>query len=262
MDRTEFLNRLQKLELMDLNLIVHAALPAFGPETSAVTICETLLEAVGPNGTIVMPAFTYSETLFGPDKEPIAFRPESPVSPEVGTIAETFRTLPGVLRSSHPSHSFASYGRHARDVLSTQRDNNPLGPIKKLNVLQGYVLLLGTQLRSATVCHLAEEMATYQFMHRGSGLRINAAGFAERVILENLPGCSVAFDRLEGRLDPEQVASTPLPDGIARKIPIRYLVRLASAALTEDPAIFICDRSNCESCEMKRAAIAGMPVAL
>ncbi|OFV87776.1 MAG: hypothetical protein A3J75_08245 [Acidobacteria bacterium RBG_16_68_9] len=261
MDRTEALHRLQQLDSAGLSVVVHAALPAFGPDTTPTTVCEALIEAVGPNGTIVIPTFTSSETLITPDAVPIAFRLESPVSPEVGAVAEIFRILPGVLRSSHPSHSFAAYGRHARDMLSTQRDNNPLGPIKKLNVMQGHVLLLGTSLRAATVCHLAEELAPYPYLQRVSGLRINAAGFAERVILDHVPGCSVAFDRLESRLDPEEVVSVPLPHGVARKIAIRYLVRLASAALADDPAIFICDRADCRSCEIKRAAIAAVPAA-
>jgi aminoglycoside N3'-acetyltransferase len=255
MTRPELVQLLAPLELHDNNVIVHASLSSFG--SSGVTpllICEALIESVGPNGTLVMPAFTYTDTLFTDGIVPVAFRPESPVCPDVGAIAETFRTLPGVLRSSHPSHSFASYGRHARDVLSTQRDNNPLGPIKKLNLLQGYVLLLGGGMRAATVCHLAEEAAPYRYLQRGSGLRMNASGFEERVVLEHVPGCGRAFERLESRLDPEQVLTLPLPHGTARKLPIRYLVRLAAEALQEDPLVFVCDRADCRSCAAKRAA--------
>lgn len=260
MTRAELVQLLRPLALQDNSVMVHASLDAFvGAGVTPLMLCEALVEAVGSYGTVVMPAFTAAETVFTDGASPIAFRPESPVSAALGSVAETFRALPGVLRSNHPSHSFASYGRYARDVLSTQRDNNPLGPAKKLNLLQGYVLLIGTPLSTATVLHLAEEGAAVPYLQRGSALRMNASGFEERVILEHMPGCGVGFDRLDARLDPEQVLETNLPHGRARKIPIRYLVRLAVDALRADPYVFVCEQSECPSCGAKRAAVNGRP---
>jgi hypothetical protein len=103
--------------------------------------------------------------------------------------------------------------------------------------------------------HIAEEAAAPAFLARKTAMRINAAGHRERVVLEQVPGCSVAFDRLEDRLDPCQVVSTLLPQGTGRKIPIRYVVRLAAMALADDPSAFICSRPDCASCNAKRAAI-------
>lgn len=264
MTRAELVQLLRPLGLQDNSVVVHANMAAFsGAGVTPLLLCEALVESVGSYGTIVMPAFTWSETAFSDGAAPIAFRPESPVSAILGAVAETFRVLPGVLRSNHPSHSFASYGRHARDVLSTQRDNNPLGPAKKLNLLQGYVLLLGTSLQEATVIHLAEEGASLPYLQRGSALRMNASGFEERVILEHVPGCGIGFDRLESRLDPEQVVAVSLPHATARKIPIRYLVRLAVDALRSDPLVFVCEQSECASCAAKRAAASrSVPVAV
>ncbi len=246
---------LAPLELAGLNIVVHAA-PEFGATAAdAAAICQALLDCVGPHGTIVMPAFTYTRTLLVPGATPVPFHSDLPVSEDVGAVAEAFRKLPAVLRSSHPSHSFTAIGRQAGLVLSTQRDNNPLGPIKKLNVMRGHVLLLGTTLRDCTALHLAEETAPLPYLGRGSAVRINVGGYQERVVVEQVPGCSAAFDRLEERLDPTQVVSTALPQGLARKIPIRYLVRLAAAALANDPAALICERADCPSCTVKRAAV-------
>jgi aminoglycoside 3-N-acetyltransferase len=247
------------------HLIVHTSLSSFGHvEGGARTLCEALLSAVGENGTVVMPAFTYGETL-GPlhssaaNRKPPAFHPDMAVSREIGTTAETFRHLPGVLRSNHPTHSFAAWGRQAREVLSTQRDNNPLGPLKKLNVLQGTTLLLGTTLQAATVVHLAEERLNLPYLGRRTATRVNAAGYDERVVLEKLPGCSVAFIKLEDRLDPTKLRTVPLARGVARKIPIRYLVTLATAMLESDRRAFICDRPDCASCAAKREAFSSVP---
>jgi aminoglycoside 3-N-acetyltransferase len=259
MNRIDIKQLLDRLHFRGNQVVVHASLSALGQvDGGAETVCDALFDAIG-DGTILFPAFTYDETLIeAKARRTLAFHPDLPVSREIGVVAETFRRLPGVLRSSHPTHSFAAYGRTARDLLSTQRDNNVLGPIKKLNIAQGQVLLLGTALRAATAIHLAEERLQMPYLARRSAIRLNASGYEERVILENVPGCSVAFDRLEDRLDPSKFLSAALPNGVARKLPVRYLVNLATRALENDPAIFVCDREECISCAGKREALAGM----
>lgn len=263
MNRNDLNQLFDQLALRGNHVIVHASLSSFGHvEGGPLTVCTALLDAVGDSGTVMMPAFTYAETWRSPAaggsrSRPVAFHADISVSKEVGVIAETFRRLPGVLRSSHPTHSFAAWGRHARDVLSTQRDNNPYGPLKKINIMQGHVLLLGTSLRSATILHVAEERFGVPYLNRGTAVRVNAAGYDERVVLENLPGCSAAFMKLEERLEPAKVKSMPLSRGAARKIAVRYLVQLATGMLDRDSRVFICDQPECASCAGKRAAIAG-----
>ncbi|MFQ5665367.1 MAG: AAC(3) family N-acetyltransferase [Candidatus Binatia bacterium] len=267
MTRDELAHLLENLGLRGNHIVVHASLSSFGDvEGGASTVCGVLLEVVGASGTVLMPAFTYAETLGGPaagslvasaggaTSGPVPFHSDVSVSREIGVIAETFRHWPGVLRSSHPTHSFCAWGRRAREVLSTQRDNNTLGPLKKLNVLQGHVLLLGTTLQSVTAIHLAEEQAAAAYLGRRVAVRVNAAGYAERVVLENVPGCSVAFIKLEERLDPAKVRSVALPRGTARKIPVRHLVQLATTLLASDPQAFACERPGCASCAAKREA--------
>jgi aminoglycoside 3-N-acetyltransferase len=263
MTRNEISRMLEPLALHGNHLVVHASLSSFGHvEGGAAALCAALLETVSESGTIVMPAFTCTETLSSSPgtlaaPRTIAFHPDLPVSREVGVVAEVFRRLPGVLRSNHPTHSFIAWGRQAREVLSTQRDNNPLGPLKKLNVMQGQILLLGTLLDAVTAIHLAEERLGAPHLSRRTALRVNAAGYDERVVLENVPGCSAAFVKLDEQLDPAKVRSVPLERGTARKIPIRYLVNLASAFLGGNALAFICDRAECASCAAKRERLGG-----
>jgi aminoglycoside N3'-acetyltransferase len=140
-------------------------------------------------------------------------------------------------------------------MLSTQRDNNLLGPLKKLNVMRGQVLLMGTTLASATAIHLAEEHLRMPYLGRRTAVRINAAGYDERVVLDNVPGCSRAFLRLEGVLDSTKTFGVALPHGTARKLPIRYLVTLATKLLEDDSSYFVCEDADCASCNSKRVLL-------
>jgi len=252
---------LRSLNLKGAHFVLHCAPAAVERfEGGAEELCRALLEAAGNAGTIVVPTFTVAETLIDANHVCVPYQVHLPVSRGVDAISETFRKLPGVQRTNHPTHSFAAWGASGARVLSTQRDNNPLGPIKKLNVIQGSVVLVGCRLSAVTAIHLAEETARYPYLGRGVASRINVAGFQERVVIENLPGCAAAFDRLEDRLDPAEVRSATVEDITCRVIPIRYLVRLASNALREDPAFLICENPECGGCATKRAAI-GRPVA-
>lgn len=267
MTRPELVRLLQPLSLAGNHLVVHTALSSFGHvEGGARALCEALMEAVTEMGTVVMPAFTCRHTVIPasgvlPTKRATAFHSDLPVDHELGLLSEEFRRIPGVLRSNHPTHSFAAWGRQARDVLSTQRDNNPLGPLKKLNVVQGQLLLLGTTLQAASPVFLAEEGLGAPYLRRYTALRLNASGYEERVVVENVPGCTTAFAKLEDRLDLTKVKSMPLARGAARKIPIRYLVNLAARLLADDPAIFICEDPECSGCSGKREAAGGVPAA-
>lgn len=269
MTRDELRRVFEHLSLHGNHVVVHSALGSLGPfEGGATGLCEMLIDAVGPSGTLVMPTYTYAQTVSELPMQrrsapalvsrAIPYHADLAVSTDLGPVPEAFRHLPGVLRSNHPTHSFAAWGRQAREVLSTQRDNNPLGPLKKLNVLQGHVLLLGMSLGAVTAIHLAEENAAVPYLARKTALRINAGGFEERVVVENFPGCSAAFVRLEPLLDPSKVRSAPLVTGTARKLPVRYLVNLAIQLLENEPAAFVCDTAGCESCAAKREAL-GMP---
>lgn len=255
MDPREVAWLLDGLELGGANVIVHASMPSFGPLAGGVeALCRGLCESVGDDGVIVMPAYTYNATL-GEQDGVVPFHADLSVNSDLGIVPEAFRRFPGVIRSSHPTHSFLAWGRRGRDVLSTQRDNNVLGPLKKLNVARGHVVLLGTDLSAASAIHLAEEQAGVPYLRRCSAWRLNSAGYDERVVIEQVPGCSVAFSRLEQMLDPNEVLTVRLAHGIGRKIAIRYLLGIAMQALRRDRNVFVCDRAQCESCDYKRRVL-------
>jgi aminoglycoside 3-N-acetyltransferase len=115
-------------------------------------VVQALLDAVGPDGTLVVPAHTSDNCdpagWFNPpvpaawwpvirEQAPGFDRDRTP-SRWMGAIAETVRTWPGALRSDHPQVSFAALGRHAADVTGTHQlddalgERSPLGAVYRL----------------------------------------------------------------------------------------------------------------------------------
>ena len=77
-----------------------------GPVEAVIGAFQDVLT---PEGTLVLPALSYDE--IGPDQPRFdVLRTKSCV----GLIPETFRTMPGVRRSLHPTHSVAAWGRWPR----------------------------------------------------------------------------------------------------------------------------------------------------
>ncbi|GBD27323.1 SPBc2 prophage-derived aminoglycoside N(3')-acetyltransferase-like protein YokD [bacterium HR30] len=260
MTRAELRRYLEMLELSGEAVVVHAKLSSLGLDEGLdpYTFCELLVEAVG-SGTLLMPAFTPSTLVLPPNPangtslgEPVAF------SPDLATddpVAEALRHFPGALRSQHPTHSFVALGPLARELLSTHRDNNPLGPLKKLNLHRGSVVLLGTNLQHAVGLHLALEARSLAVGSRRIALRVNAGSHIERVVIDNFPGCSRAFDKLEALLSLEVIKLVPLAQGSMRKIPLRYLLQLAHTVLEQDPLALFCNEPQCGDCSAAKARL-------
>ena len=131
-------------------VIVHSSLKKFGWVVGReITVIDALLETITPDGTVIMPAFSYiggnperwKRPAVPKDWWPIIkaespiFRPDAfPVS-GVGRIPEVFRSYPGVCRSSHPQLSFNAWGRHAKEITCCQRLQDSFGtegPLEKL----------------------------------------------------------------------------------------------------------------------------------
>ncbi len=142
-------------------LLVHSSLSSLGfVEGGADTVIDALLDAVGPQGTILVPTLTGSET-FSPANPPVFDVRNTPCW--TGKIPETFRKRPDALRSLHPTHSVAAIGPHAK-FLTEGHENalTPCGqntPYIKLAQLGGYVLFIGAKLSSCTLLHGVEELA-------------------------------------------------------------------------------------------------------
>jgi aminoglycoside 3-N-acetyltransferase len=79
----------------------------------------------------------------------------------MGLITELFRRSPGVVRSTHPTHSVAAWGAAARTLIEGHhRAKTPCGehtPYSRLLDCCGKILFLGTGISVMTFFHAVEE---------------------------------------------------------------------------------------------------------
>ncbi|MFC8512125.1 AAC(3) family N-acetyltransferase [Streptomyces sp. NPDC057257] len=154
--------------------MVHASLGGSGAHPRRVL--GVLLDVLGPEGTLVVPAFTPENsdtsrahkalTAGMSEQEVRAFRaamppfdPEFTPCPTMGALAEAVRTAPGAVRSAHPQTSFAGLGPLARELTADHHPHCHLGelsPLARLYAEDAQVLLLRVGFEVCSAFHLAE----------------------------------------------------------------------------------------------------------
>ena len=160
-------------------VLVHVALGALGYVVGgALGVIEGIGRAVGPAGTVVMPAFTGDLSDPGDWVDPAVpaswwptmraamppFDPASSPTWGIGATAELFRTQPGGLRGAHPRVSFAARGPQAAAIVAPHPLKDMFGegsPLARLEALGARVLLLGVDHGANTAMHLAEHRARW-----------------------------------------------------------------------------------------------------
>ncbi|MBP1989759.1 aminoglycoside N(3)-acetyltransferase [Paenibacillus eucommiae] len=163
-----------------MNLFVHSSLKSLNRWIvgGAQTVIISLEEAIGEEGTLIMPA--QSVDLSDPacwENPPVPedwwdiIRTEMPVfdrdltpTSGMGVVAECFRKQNGTLRSDHPQVSFAARGPKAQFITDPHPLANGLGessPLARIFDCNSWVLLFGVDHSNSTSLHLSEYRANY-----------------------------------------------------------------------------------------------------
>jgi aminoglycoside N3'-acetyltransferase len=155
-------------------VMVHASLRAIGPVVGGADgVVGALDAAVGVGGSVLMTIGARDDWAWvneHPEQERATLLAGSvpfdaataPSDPDVGVLAEVFRTTPGTLVSDHPEGRFAARGRWAADLVSDVPWDDyygPGSPLERLVDLGGKVLRLGADIGTVTLIHYAEYLA-------------------------------------------------------------------------------------------------------
>ena len=151
----------EQLYQMGLNgtetILIHSSMKAIGDvEGGAETVLDAWMEYF-KEGLLLLPTHTWktvneSHPVFDSQKEPSC----------VGILTNLFMKREGVVRSLHPTHSMAGFGKHAAEYLAGEEYHNtpctPGGCYDRLKDAGGKILLVGVGHERNTYIHSVEEV--------------------------------------------------------------------------------------------------------
>ncbi len=250
--KDEIVKGLKKLGLPEgCAVMVHSALSSFGEVAGgADTVIAALLEAIGPQGTLLMPAMS-SGGVFEVDASPS----------RVGLITEVFRSYPGATRSLHPTHSVTALGPLTETLIEGHIDQptaigmeSPWGRLARRD--DGFILFLGVDQDRNTLLHLAEEMVDSVYLNTITREYMDADGRKQTKVLAQYPGPHRDFIGLDSLFKQAGIMKTAkIGNAVCRLMPAQQILALTVAALKADPAAVLCDNPHCRDCVRQRAAI-------
>ena len=229
------------------HVLVHSSLSSFGRVADGPgAIPLALMDVVGESGLVVMPAFTYGKDIFD------AARSIS----QTGKIPETFRLMPGVVRSLHPTHSVSAWGKNCRELVAGHENVHPFAtgsPLHKFLQLNGKILLVGVTHTANSILHLAQELAHVPYLDRPKQVRsLDNKGNVQTVTVRRA-GCSLGFDKIMPFLEEKRLEKrAAIGKASVRTSPAKEVVDVAVRLFEENPHALLCDRADCFACNEAR----------
>ncbi|WP_114750993.1 AAC(3) family N-acetyltransferase [Pleomorphovibrio marinus] len=225
------------------NVLVHSSLSSLGTMTNkASMLCEALLEVLGREGTLLVPALSYRTVT---KDHPYFDHAHTPSC--VGGFTEFFRKFPGTYRSIHPTHSVCAYGKNA-EMLTRQhlKDKTPVGPNSPFRLLQemdGTLLFIGCGLKPNTSMHGVEELSQPPYLYGPEvtyRLKLSRGEtVAKSYITHGFDGYEQRYDRIWKLLDNCERSSGMLLDAEAFLIQAKALWVKGNQQLVADPFYFV-----------------------
>ncbi len=150
-------------------LFIHSSLKSLGyVEGGPKTVIEGLLDAVGAEGTLILPTYYMpGGSILGTCQlEGYVFDPRMHGT-SMGALPEAFLQFEGVQRSIHPTHSVSAIGKHASHITESHHLSPSVfgqgSPWQRFHALNGKILGLGISMGPVTFYHLLEDTLGERF---------------------------------------------------------------------------------------------------
>jgi aminoglycoside 3-N-acetyltransferase len=227
----------------DDNLLVHSSLRSLGSfDNKAEIIISSLIQLLGKKGSLLMPALSY-ETVTRSNP----YFDVNTTKSCVGALTEYFRTMKGVKRSIHPTHSVCCLGKETAFFLDDHyKDTTPCGknsPFSRLEQINGKILFLGCGLKPNTSMHAIEELIEPSYLFDEKILYNMTLPNDEKIkkiyIPHNFKGYLQRYDRLAVLLDSNEYSKGNVLNADCWLIKTKPMWKKALQALNNDPFYFV-----------------------
>lgn len=188
-------------------VLVHSSLKSLGfVEGGADGVVTALIASIvtARGGTLMLPSYSIDGRMLDTLASGRAFDARTTAS-NLGAIPEAFRRHPGVLRSCHPTHSFAAIGPRAHWLL----DGHHLAatsfgegtPLARLRETDSRLLGLGSDIGHVTYYHCLEDIEPFPFEVYAPGIHavecIDFDGVSHTLRLRGHAGGAFACRRID-----------------------------------------------------------------
>ena len=229
-----------------MNIMVHSSLGQIGWVLGgASTVIEALIELLGSQGTIVMPAATPDCLLPVLENDRMLEGGRTKVAEEIplfnvsytpttmGVIPETFRKWEGTLRSNHPISSVCAHGPLAKEVVGTHQLELSEGvntPYEKVYMHDFKILLLGVGFNRCTMLHFGESKSNHPRLTK-SHYQILEGGHKKWVEVTDMANDNSTYFPLIGKkfVSLGKVAEAKIGNATSYLLSTKELVHFATA---------------------------------
>lgn len=233
-------------------VMVHSSMKAIGEVYGGANAVLDALTEYMKDGLLLLPTHTWSENNLKDGVYDV--RTESSC---VGILTNVFRQRPDVVRSMHPSHSVACYGKRNReyadkDMAIIDKDGviTPCprhGCFGSLYDEEAQILFLGAPLKTNTYLHGVEEMVDVPDRLRSEPRQVTIVdekGKAKEIDLighYNAKGdVSQNYDKIEDALMSKGFAKKwTIGDAVCYVVQVKEMTDMVVSFLEKDPDLFL-----------------------
>lgn len=236
------------------HIAVGASFKSLGPVQGGPDgFIDALLEAVGPEGTLMMNTYTrvfyLAEVEFG--WTDVVYDADT-TKCTTGILSEKLRLREGAVRSRHPIMSNAAIGKHAHFLLDHHDETaESYSPYAKLAEVNGKYLAIGIGDHLKGFRHCAQQKAGLLNIvpwKRAANYR-GPHGELKAFVLSDRGGCTTRLPDLVEHLRQEgALAEGDIGQAKTIHVPMMDSLEIMRRRLSEEPASYLCERPTCYWC--------------
>jgi len=222
-------------------------------ENGPDTLIDSLLEVIGPEGTLMMNTHTSSFPLAEVSCDYL-YDPLSTI-PNTGIVPRTLLKRKNAIRSRHPTCSVGALGKLSK-LITDEHDeySQPYLPFYKLAQVGGKLLCIGIDDRLVALRHEAQRNAGLFIVPEFQGVLYKTLKGEVKLFVWRFPPCMKRLPEMVPRLEKAGLITRGYIGKAASVVgPVNELLEAMSSMLKVDPTLNLCYDFSCVSCrELER----------